>query len=366
MNRAVLLTLLLGVGTHACSGASSDAPPPPAVRDDAGAGGGGGGGGGTGPGGGGPGGNGPAADAGPTGFLYKPVAEGCITDVTPGEHTFTCEGLPVAVTIPDMAARCQASGCGLIVELHGDTGTGPTFDVHMRLRARGPERGYIVLAPTGPAIGRIGAMTYPGSTWGPAADDKLVAITQLFAKVFRPDAKRVFATGFSRGGFATWRMACDHSDLFAAFAIGGAGNQARQLTVNQPERTCFNGADVPPRRVDILMLIGQLDRDAPGMRNAREQVLVHMGRDIQDATLVKEAIGYRQERVTMAGGPTLEWFEHSYVGDRAGTNPNINGHCIPGSTVPASTPEYSVACKPPTAFDWGQEVLAFFDAHPRP
>ena len=40
------------------------------------------------------------------------------------------------------------------------------------------------------------------------------------------------------------------------------------------------------------------------------------------------------------------------------------GHCIPGSTVDPQAPRYAVACEPPNAFVWGEEVMAFFQAHP--
>jgi hypothetical protein len=80
-----------------------------------------------------------------------PTPSGCITDVTPGDHTFTCEGFSTDVSIP---AACEQPGCGLITELHGDTGTGALMDANtnltgarwipslrnMRCRARAPTR----------------------------------------------------------------------------------------------------------------------------------------------------------------------------------------------------------------------------------
>src|SRR5437773_55150 len=73
-----------------------------------------------------------------------PVPSGCVTDVTPGDKTFTCEGLSVDVSIP---ASCIKPGCGLITELHGDTGTGALMDAHTNLKALGKEKGYVVIAP---------------------------------------------------------------------------------------------------------------------------------------------------------------------------------------------------------------------------
>ena len=76
-----------------------------------------------------------------------PTPAGCITDVSAGDHTFTCGGLMVDVRIP---AACEAPGCGLILELHGDTGTGLLMDAHTKLRELGAQHGYILVAPTGP------------------------------------------------------------------------------------------------------------------------------------------------------------------------------------------------------------------------
>src|SRR6185312_11119858 len=70
-----------------------------------------------------------------------PVAAGCITDVSAGDHTFTCGGLQVDARIP---AACEAPGCGLILELHGDTGNGLLMDGHTKLRDLGEQHGFIV------------------------------------------------------------------------------------------------------------------------------------------------------------------------------------------------------------------------------
>ncbi len=123
-----------------------------------------------------------------------PMPAGCITDVSAGDHTFTCGGLVVDARIPP---ACEAPGCGLILELHGDTGTG-----------------------TGP----LWQGTGPGSTWHASNDATLVDMTNQFASVFRVDMNKIHVTGFSRGGFVTWRLLCDHSDLFASAAPGGAGD----------------------------------------------------------------------------------------------------------------------------------------------
>ena len=92
------------------------------------------------------GGDGAAPDAG-GGDAAPPVPSGCITDVAAGDHTFSCGGLAVDARIPP---ACRAPGCGLILELHGDTGTGLLMDEHVKLRDLGAQHGYVVIAPTRP------------------------------------------------------------------------------------------------------------------------------------------------------------------------------------------------------------------------
>ena len=150
------------------------------------------------------------------GDATPPVAAGCITDVSPGDHTFTCGGLQTDVRIP---AACEAPGCGLILELHGDTGNGLLMDGHTNLRTLGEQHGYIVVAPSGPPW-----PGGPGSTWHSSNDATLIAITTQFRDVFRVDPKKIHVTGFSRGSFVTWRLLCDHADLFASAAPGGGGD----------------------------------------------------------------------------------------------------------------------------------------------
>ena len=150
--------------------------------------------------------------------------------------------------------------------------------------------------------------------------------------------------------------------------MGGAGNGAGQLTVNAPEATCFEGARVPARPLDILMLMGRTDALYPKMVSVRDNALANYTLAPSDRTVVKQSgTAYTQTRAKKLGKPVVEWFDHAYEIDAAVAPlyATAKGHCIPGSTVPANA-LYPVACKPPTALDWGAEILSFFDAHPKP
>jgi poly(3-hydroxybutyrate) depolymerase len=287
----------------------------------------------------------PPPDASP------PVASGCITDVSPGDHTFTCDGLRVDARIP---AACEAPGCGLILELHGDTGTGLLMDAHTRLRDLGDQHGYIVIAPTGPPFGG-----QPGSTWHSTNDPMLVDMVQLFAMVFRVDAKKVHVTGFSRGGFVTWRLLCDHADLFASAAPGGAGDGT-----NFGEDTCFSQGRAPARPIPIVFLMGRTDASVgySSMTQIRDAAIASYSAAGPQVLAQDATYSHNQ----WAGSSVIETFDHAYETVSDGPWSFARGHCIPGSMMDPYAPQYAIPCKLPNSFVWGDEVMAFFLAHPMP
>ena len=261
---------------------------------------------------------------------------GCVTTTSPGDHTFRCESLIVAIHLP---SRCPQSGCGLILELHGDGGTGPLQDAHLKLGDLGERNGYILVAPSG--------------DWRPPSDEALVRIVRNFADVFKVDSKKIHVTGFSRGGFAVWRLACDHADLFASVAPAAAG-------VGLPgETSCFSSGGQPSRRVPVLMMIGLADRNVPVNTQTAMRDLVISRWELSGPQEVSGDSNYTHNRWTGRDGGVFELFEHRYEMSRGG------GHCVPGSP-PIDSRIYNYACQGPNAFNWGEEVMRFFQAHPMP
>jgi polyhydroxybutyrate depolymerase len=281
-----------------------------------------------------------------------PVPMGCITDVATGDHVYSCGGLAVDARIP---AACQAPGCGLVLVLHGDTGNGLLMDGHIKMRELGAQYGFIVVAPTGPPFGG----GQPGSTWHAQNDATLVQIVKDFASVFRVDAKNIHVTGFSRGGFVTWRLLCDHSDLFASAAPAGAG-----FGQSFGEQTCFTTNRAPARKLPILFLMGRTDVSVgyANMTAIRDAAIANYAAT-GPSTLASDTT-YKHDR--WMGANVIETFDHSYETVNDGPWASARGHCIAGSTADPYGPQYAIPCKLPNTFVWGEEVMRFFRAHPMP
>jgi dienelactone hydrolase len=296
---------------------------------------------------------GTAGDAGlGDGASSPPIAAGCITDVTPGDHVYNCSGLQVDARIP---AACEAPGCGLILELHGDTGNGLLMDGHTKLRDLGEQHGYIVIAPSGPPW-----PGGPGSTWHMEDDAILIAMTTQFRDVFRVDAQKIHVTGFSRGSFVTWRLLCDHADLFASAAPGGGGDGT-----DFGEVTCFSNGRMPSRPVPILFLMGQKDQSVgyPSLVQIRDAAIANY--QLSGPTTISSDSTYHHDLWSGSGlGLVIETFDHAYATVPDGPFGSAQGHCIAGSTSDPYAAQYAIPCKLPNSFVWGEEVMGFFLAHP--
>jgi poly(3-hydroxybutyrate) depolymerase len=242
--------------------------------------------------------------------------------------------MPVYAHIP---AQCPESGCGLILEIHGDGGTGELQDAHLELAARGEQAGYILLAPTGGGF--------------PPADAALVAITRRFVAELNVDRSKIHVTGFSRGGFAVWRLACAHADLFASAAPAASG-------VARPgETSSFSAGGQPARPIPILQLIGLADRNVPPRTQIAMRDLVIERWQLSGPEKLSGDGGYTHNRWSRPDGYVFEVFEHDYEMPRGG------GHCVPGSRA-YDAARYAYGCQPPNAFNWGEEVMRFFAANP--
>jgi len=297
-----------------------------------------------------------AADAGDSvigGPIPAPAPVGCVTDVSPGSHHFTCDGLDYDVSVPD---ACVSRSCGLIIDVHGGTMSGPMEDKNTNLAALGKRHGYVVITPTAFA-----------GLWNYSTDDpKVLAFLQATRDAFHVNPRRIHMTGLSQGGYMSWRFLCQHTELFGSVApAAAAGAAAISIEVG----CTFTGPDVPKGELDILYMHGK-DDALVNFQNAvtlRDALIAYYRMGAGKA--VAGDTTYTRTRYSTASGRVFEFIEHHYSTDSNFLGVAIKGHCFPGSqdqTITLPNQLMAFGCKPPNSFTWGEEVIRFFMTHPKP
>lgn len=283
-----------------------------------------------------------------SGTTQEPVPDECITDTAAGHHQFECDGLTFDVNVPE---ACVGGSCGMIVDVHGFTMSAQMEEANTGLAVLGERHGYIVVQPNAnPAP--------PAASWTPDVDDpKVFDFMQRTAAVWSVDPDRWHFTGFSQGGFMSWRFACDHADVLASVAPAAACGDEAVF-----DDCTFLDGDAPAEPLDILYLHGT-DDALVGYACAQPRIdaaVEHFG--LGAAEMVEESEGYRHVRYS-GDAMVLEHISHDF----SAAQPIIRGHCYPGSTDPGDAPGqlFSFACVEASPRVWGDAVIAFFDAHPR-
>jgi pimeloyl-ACP methyl ester carboxylesterase len=288
----------------------------------------------------------------------RPV--GCVTDVSPGLHEFPCGEIRYVVLVP---TPCVTRACGMIVDVHGGYMDAEQENNNTNMRALGEQHGYIVVQPSA-----------PGNYWNAARDDEPVSLfLDEMLQAFSVDRKRVHMTGFSQGGFMTWRFLCKRAELFASVAPGGAGYMGAAPPSSffsiLPTGCAFEGEELPAHEVPVLHMQGEHD----------VMVVPQMGRDMRDRVVAAwnmsgpERIAgdgtFERDRYTSQNGTVYEFLLHFYQTDANFYFVPIVGHCFPGSIDHAPQEPGQLmgyGCKGQNSFHWGEEAIAFFMAHPKP
>lgn len=288
-----------------------------------------------------------------------PAPHGCVEDVSAGVHVHPCEGLRFTVSVPE---RCTTGGCGAILDIHGGTMSADMEDANTSLRALGDRNGYIVVQPS---VGEP-----PLAFWESTHDDDVMSFLESVILAFGADEDRIHSTGFSQGGAMTWRLLCDYGDRFASVAPAA---EAPPCPFAPPARTnCFHGDDDVPRHpIPILYMHGRFDGIVPfecGETAVRRAIA---GFRLTSSSTVTSSERHIHTRHTGEG--ILEFIRHDYrarpssVAELIVGN-DLEGHCFPGSRDldgTASGQLFGFACDGETDFHWGEQVIAFFMAHPR-
>ena len=262
-----------------------------------------------------------AAIDGPT-FACAPAA-------VAGHQTLQC---PNGVTEDvEISQACLAGGCGIIFDVHGFTMTADELDTHTRMRLLAPPLGYIVVQPT--ASGLWGTGGHDADIWG---------FAQATAYVLHTDPDRLHFMGFSQGAILTYHMLCNHADAIASIAPD-SGNG------------CFSLGATPSVERDVLYVQGTKDNIQPWSLfgpPVRDGILATW--PFGAMTPISSGTAYMANRWTTPSGTVFEFWQHDYRdGDLLG------GHCL---AVPNGTGAFK--CEN-AEFDYSNEVLRFFQAHPR-
>lgn len=230
----------------------------------------------------------------------------------------------------------------LVFNFHGFTMTGAGEAMFSGMNKLADSAGFLVVYPDGIANSwNAGACC--GNAMSQKVDDVgyVRALHAHLATRVCYDARRVYSTGMSNGGFLTHRLACEAADIFAAFAAVSA----------------VNGMDPcePSRPVPVLQFNGTADL-----------IVAYNGLLYQSVAASFAAWAERDECVgapvpgTQAGAGTCETYDSCAAGVTV-TECTIEGmgHCWPGQPMCA----YGT---PNTDLDANAEMWAFFQQYTLP
>jgi poly(3-hydroxybutyrate) depolymerase len=254
------------------------------------------------------------------------------------EVNFPCDGIDLWVALPD---KCRSYACGLIFNIHGGGMTDhATMDQATNMIALGNAADYVVVHP------------HKG-TWDVANDkDRVFELMQQSIDAFGIDRKRVHSTGYSQGGQISWALGCEHADVIASIAPAEEINRVSD---------CWKPSQLPVRELPILFAYGKRDSIGGGYDAAKQQaddVAKAWNMSGPETIAGSDSSTYWRQRWTSAAGNTFEFIAHNYTS--TGVGGILAGHCLPmgsGRTF--------VNCSPPVDYDWGEEVVRFFEAHPQ-
>ena len=268
-------------------------------------------------------------------LMPAPIADECITDVTPGDHAFTCEGVGYQVMLSE---PCTRMSCGLVFEIHGTDMTAATMRANTRMHELAPSQGFIVVHPN--------SMT---GNWDIATDGPRLArfMTRTIA-VFHVDPDRVHVTGFGMGAAVTFWFLCTQMNLLASAAPASG-------SASDPE-TCIASIDANwTPQVPILFMSGIGDT-VMGTNAARARVQNIVRRlSLTGGEVVDGDASFTRKRWHGNDGMEFDYLEHSYK------NSDYGGHCIPGG----APPDGSACATGGTSLDWGSTALRWMIEHPR-
>lgn len=285
--------------------------------------------------------------------IDPPVPDDCITDVSAGDHTFSCDGLTYLVVVPEV---CTERACGLIFDVHGGTMSGLQMRDNTHLHELAPPHGYIVVHPSATAENT-------GGSWDLAAHPPLVGeLMDRMIATFHVDMRRIHVTGFSQGSGMTFWFLCNKNELLAS-AAPISGQSVNGITAPGGGNCLEYIDDAWEPRVPFLFMSGTSDT-ALVIEDARDRVdglVERLG--LGEGTMVGGDAEYRRTRYEGDDGMVLEYLEHDYGGQAV-----LGGHCIPGGTdIMGSANNFGLNATTCTtgeiSIHWGEVALEWFRAN---
>jgi poly(3-hydroxybutyrate) depolymerase len=185
----------------------------------------------------------------------------------------------------------------------------------------------------------------------------VLALTARVMAVFSVDRRRVHITGFSQGGYMTWRMLCRQPNLFASFAPLAASVQNELRDEESTDPPCVDSTTTLLAPRPVLYAHGTADALVyfPHAEEAFETLRMAWGLTEQETLDAGEQ--YEVVRYSGDGPAVIEMMRHDlrtdYEDEIFGA---WEGHCFPGSDEP-------MGCGAGPA--WGEAVLRFFEDHPK-
>ena len=160
-------------------------------------------------------------------------------------HSFQHNGINRTFTVYRPAVAPAGEKIPLLLSLHGFTQTGPQMMNYSQFNNLATQHGFMVVYPNG-----INTSWNVGQNGNSGADDVgfLLTLIDTLDQWYGVNLQRVYACGFSNGGFMSFRLACEASDRIAAIA-----SVAGTMTVNT-----FNSCN-PQRPVPVLHIHGTSD-----------------------------------------------------------------------------------------------------------
>lgn len=155
----------------------------------------------------------------------------------PGEQRAVLQpkgtGYPYLMFVPKHKVP-RDRGQPLLIFLHGSGERGSDIAL---VKVHGPPK-LVQTHPDFPFV-TVSPQLEAGSDWDVA---KLDAILAQVRQRVRIDAARIYLTGLSRGGHATWRWAAERPGLFAAIVpIAGRGDETKACRLKEMPVWAFHG-----------------------------------------------------------------------------------------------------------------------------